>query len=423
MREPLGIVTSAALRVVNLEKHFRRQKGSHVAAVNGVSLEIDPGSMVAVLGPSGSGKTTLLRCIAGLEAPTGGEIWNGQQLLSSGSRGIIVPPEKRHFGMMFQTYAVWPHMTVHGNVAYPLKVRGLSRSQIEDRVTHMLRVVGIETLGDEYPSNLSGGQQQRVALARCLVNDPSVILFDEPLSNVDAKVREELRVELLAMHKRLGFAGVYVTHDQEEAMVISDRIVVMNEGKVVQAGTPQEVYRRPASRFVANFIGLANMWEGRVRQAGPGTQPDTTTVTTHLGDIRVATANVPRGLGAGGGEVVVIARPEALTMASDEPSSSADVNVWPGILRAEMFRGSHSEFLVEAGGRMLRVRNTQNRSIAEGSGVFVIAASHELRVLPHAGGSVTSAAEPQSAERRSGTEQYTGNAASGLTPVSPVHHI
>src|SRR5579871_5907431 len=256
---------AAALRLVGLEKHFRRQQGSHVAAVNRVSLEIEAGTMVTILGPSGSGKTTLLRCIAGLEQPTDGEVWNGDRLLSSGARGIIVPPEKRHFGMMFQTYAVWPHMTVYGNVAYPLKVLGLSPAEIGERVTNMLRVAGIENLRDEFPANLSGGQQQRVALARCLINDPSVILFDEPLSNVDAKVREELRVELLAMHKRLGFAGVYVTHDQEEAMAISDRIVVMNEGSVVQIGTPREVYGRPASRFVAGFIGVANMWAGRVR--------------------------------------------------------------------------------------------------------------------------------------------------------------
>jgi iron(III) transport system ATP-binding protein len=355
--------------------------------VDDVSLEIEAGSMVTVLGPSGSGKTTLLRCIAGLEAPSGGEIWNGDKLLSSGAAGIIVPPEKRGFGMMFQSYAVWPHMTVFGNVAYPLQARGMPKPQIRELVTHMLDVVGIGRLRDEYPATLSGGQQQRVALARCLVNDPSVILFDEPLSNVDAKVREELRVELLAMHKRLGFAGVYVTHDQEEAMVISDRIVVMNEGKVVQVGTPQEVYRRPASRFVANFIGVANMWEGSLKSGA--SDADMTTVTTSAGDIRVATANVPRDISSENDAVVVMARPEAFSIATERPADTREVNVWQGVLRAEMFRGSHTEFLVETAGRMVRIRTNEHRALPEGGVVFVVASVHALRVLRDSDGSMT----------------------------------
>jgi iron(III) transport system ATP-binding protein len=375
-----GTETSTALRVVSLEKRFRRERGQGIAAVDNVSLEIAPGSMVAVLGPSGSGKTTLLRCIAGLETPTGGEIWKGSQLLSSGEKGIVVPPEKRQFGMMFQSYAVWPHMTVFANVAYPLKVRRFSKSRIEESVTNMLGVVGIAHLRDEYPSTLSGGQQQRVALARCLVRDPALILFDEPLSNVDAKVREELRVELLSMHKRLGFAGVYVTHDQEEAMVISDRIVVMNDGRVVQDGTPQEIYRRPTSRFVANFIGIANMWEGSVR--GPGDSSDAMTVTTDVGDIRVASENVPEPLRADGQRVVVMARPEALSVSAARPDEASDHNVLRGVLRAEMFRGSHSEFLVEVGDQTVRIRASRNHGIAEGATVFVLAAAHALRVLP-----------------------------------------
>ena len=380
----MSLEHGATLRVVNLEKHFRRQQGSQVAAVDCVSLDIDPGSMVAVLGPSGSGKTTLLRCIAGLETPTGGEIWSGGQLLSSGERGVLVPPEKRNFGMMFQSYAVWPHMTVFGNVAYPLRVRRLPKAEVEERVTRMLRVVGIENLRDEYPSNVSGGQQQRVALARCLVRDPKVILFDEPLSNVDARVREELRVELLAMHKRLGFAGLYVTHDQEEAMVISDRIMVMDEGKVIQVDTPRQVYRRPRSRFVANFIGVANVWEGKVKL--DGRQPATTTVATKVGDMIVANENVPDGLASDGDDVIVMARPEGLSVAVERPSDSRDATVMPGVLRAEMFRGAHSELLVDVGNHMLRVRNNQSQALVEGSAVFVIASSSALCVLPHSEG-------------------------------------
>ena len=374
---------ATTLRVVDLEKRFRREQGSQVAAVDGVSLEIEPGQMVAVLGPSGSGKTTLLRCIAGLEAPTGGEIWSGDRLLSSGSRGIEVPPEKRNFGMMFQSYAVWPHMTVFGNVAYPLKIRGLSKSEIQDRVTRMLRVVGIEALRDEYPTNVSGGQQQRIALARCLVRDPTVILFDEPLSNVDAKVREELRVELLSMHKRLGFAGLYVTHDQEEAMVIADRIIVMNDGKVVQEDTPRQVYRRPASRFVANFIGVANIWEGRVRANGHAT--GLTQVETRAGRMLVADENVPAELRADGRDVIVMARPEGLAIAAERPAEPGNETVLTGVLRAEMFRGSHSELLVDVDDSLVRVRNNQQtQALVEGNAAYVIATPSALRVLPQA---------------------------------------
>ena len=319
--------------------------------------------------------------------PDGREIWSGGQLLSSGERGVLVPPEKRNFGMMFQSYAVWPHMTVFGNVAYPLRGRRLPKAEIEERVTRMLRIVGIENLRDEYPANVSGGQQQRVALARCLVMDPKVILFDEPLSNVDAKVREELRIELLAMHKRLGFAGLYVTHDQEEAMVISDRIVVMDEGKVIQVDTPQQVYRRPRSRFVANFIGIANVWEGKVKL--DGRYPATTTVATKVGDMIVANENVPEGLASEGDDVIVMARPEGLSVAAERPSDSRDATVIPGILRAEMFRGSHSELLVDAGDHMVRVRNNQSQALVEGSAVFVIASPGALCVLPPSAGPAT----------------------------------
>jgi len=377
--------SETCLSCEGIERYLGEEE-ERVHALRGVSLDIEPGSMVAVLGPSGSGKTTLLRCIAGLEAPTGGEIWSGSELLSSGEAGVLVPPERRNFGMMFQSYAVWPHMTVFGNVAYPLRTRRLPTAEIEERVTRMLRVVGIENLRDEYPANVSGGQQQRVALARCLVRDPKVILFDEPLSNVDAKVREELRVELLAMHKRLGFAGLYVTHDQEEAMVVSDRIVVMDHGKVVQVDTPRQVYRRPRSRFVANFIGLANVWEGKVKlEGGPSA---TTTVVTKAGDMIVANANVPGGLGSAGDDVIVMARPEDLSVAAERPAGAADATVMPGILRAEMFRGSHSELLVDVGNHIVRVRSSRSQALAEGSTVFIVASPDALCVLPHSEGPI-----------------------------------
>jgi iron(III) transport system ATP-binding protein len=375
---PLPERDEPVLRIVGLHKTFKREKGDEVRAIDNVNLELGRGVMVTVLGPSGCGKTTLLRCIAGLETPTGGEIWNERRLLSSGERGIIVPPERRQFGMMFQTYAIWPHMSVYRNVAYPLKMRGLSKKQIRERVDNILRVVGIERLRNEYPAQMSGGQQQRVALARSLVNEPKVILFDEPLSNVDAKVREDLRLELLAMQKEIGFSGVYVTHDQDEAMAISDQIVVMNEGKTLQVGTPREIYRQPSSRFVANFIGVANMWEGH-------RAPAATVVTCEIGAVVVETGRsaVPDAET----DVVVIARPEALTVSAHEPSGVGHTNMWRGILRTEIFRGDHTEYFVEIRGTVVRARSLREDTpgrdaLAVGDEVYVAVSPHELRVIP-----------------------------------------
>jgi iron(III) transport system ATP-binding protein len=389
-RTPTGAADAGqpALRIVNLEKRFRRQRGEQVAAVDGVSLDIYPGQMVTMLGPSGCGKTTLLRCAAGLEEPSGGEIWAGDRLLSSGDKGIIVPPDKRTFGMMFQTYAVWPHMSVYGNVAYPLRVRRWSKSRIEERVGRMLEAVGILHLRNEYPTTLSGGQQQRVALARSLVHDPTIVLFDEPLSNVDAKVREELRVELLEMQRQIGFAGIYVTHDQEEAMAISDLVVVMNEGKVLQVAAPREVYRRPASRFIAGFVGVANIWEGQMRD--PAANRELEVITCAIGNVTVAGSNVSTASG-GSLEVVVLARPEDLTITTEEPAAAHGHNVWRGRLHAEMFRGADTELLVEINGQLVRghaarnITSNQSTPLEAGGEVFVSASPYNLRVLPAAG--------------------------------------
>jgi iron(III) transport system ATP-binding protein len=337
-----------------------------------------------VLGPSGCGKTTLLRCIAGLEQPTAGEIWSGSRLLSSGKDGILVPPERRDFGMMFQSYAVWPHMSVYGNVAYPLKLRHWSKARIDERVRSMLEVVGIAHLGNEYPARLSGGQQQRVALARALVCDPKVILFDEPLSNVDAKVREELRVELLAMQKRIGFAGLYVTHDQEEAMVISDRVVVMNEGKVLQEGSPREIYGRPNCRFVARFIGVANFWKGRVTRAAADAD-GVALVSSEFGELAVSAENLPSGA-TDGDEVLVVARPEGVAISRDKPAYPGGFNTWPGLVRVEMFKGAHLELLVEVGGLVVRGRGGLDVTITEGENVYVSILPRSLRVLPKEAG-------------------------------------
>jgi iron(III) transport system ATP-binding protein len=232
-----------------------------VAAVDDLSLEVKPGELVALLGPSGCGKTTTLRLVAGFLAPEAGEIWVGDRCLSSAR--TVVPPERRRMAMIFQSYALWPHMTVAQNVGYGLRFKGeLSRADRQRRVTEMLRVVQLAGYEARYPGELSGGQQQRVAVARALVVEPEILLLDEPLSNLDANLREEMRFEIRRLHEKFGITTLYVTHDQAEAMVISDRIAVLERGRVVQLGTADEVFLAPRTRFVAEFIGRTNLLDG-----------------------------------------------------------------------------------------------------------------------------------------------------------------
>jgi ABC-type Fe3+/spermidine/putrescine transport system ATPase subunit len=228
-----------------------------VTAVDHIDLTVEAGQFVTLLGPSGSGKTTTLRAIAGLEQPDEGTIHIGERLVNG--PGVNVPPHQRDLGMVFQSYAIWPHKNVYENVAFPLRQRRLRRGEEHGRVMKVLETVGLGIYHRRYPSELSGGQQQRVALARALVGDPEVILYDEPLSNLDAKLRESMRLTLHTLHQQLGVTAVYVTHDQLEAMVLSDRVYVMNQGRIEQVGTPMELYDRPASLFVAEFIGQANI--------------------------------------------------------------------------------------------------------------------------------------------------------------------
>ncbi|MBW2514511.1 MAG: ABC transporter ATP-binding protein, partial [Deltaproteobacteria bacterium] len=234
----------AYIDIQNLYKSFK-----NIVAVNRIQLGVKKGEMLTLLGPSGCGKTTTLRCIAGLEKPEEGDIViDGRPLLSEG----FVQPSKRGIGMVFQNYAVWPHMKVFNNVAYGLKLQKLPKNEVRKKTGDVLELVGLGGLEDRYPSQLSGGQQQRVALARALVRNPKVLLLDEPLSNLDAKLREELRFEIKSLVRRMGITAVYVTHDQAEAMVISDRIAVMDSGNIVQIGTPQDIYQTPANKFVAD---------------------------------------------------------------------------------------------------------------------------------------------------------------------------
>jgi ABC-type Fe3+/spermidine/putrescine transport system ATPase subunit len=251
----------AILKVERLSKAYKETK-----ALDDVSFEFDKG-ILSILGPSGCGKTTLLRCIAGIELPDSGAIFIEDRLQTSISEGVLVPPYAREIGFVFQSYALWPHMSVFKNVSFGLRLRKLRQEEIRKKVEGALDLVGLHKLGERYPSQLSGGQQQRVALARSLAMEPRLILLDEPLSNLDAKLREEMRVELKKLIKKVGISALYVTHDQEEAFVISDSVIVMEGGKILQYATPDEIYNRPADPFVASFIGRSVLVDAQVLRA------------------------------------------------------------------------------------------------------------------------------------------------------------
>ncbi|WP_261166433.1 ABC transporter ATP-binding protein [Microbacterium sp. Marseille-Q6965] len=369
--DPAGPV----IQLRNVAKRFRRADGTVANAIDGVTLDVAPGEFVVLLGPSGCGKTTLLRTIAGLERADEGEIDIHGRTVFDAQRGIEVPPERRNLSMIFQSYALWPHLTVFDNVAYPLRSRGqrLSKAEIAEKVNHVLQLVGVGELGKQYPGQMSGGQQQRVALARALVDGGDLVLFDEPLSNVDAKVRETLRRELLEMQRTLGFAAVYVTHDQHEAMELAHRVAVMGGGKVRQLDVPRRIYSEPASRYVANFIGTTNEFPATVRAV----DGDALVLDTPAGQARGVAA--AEGL-AVGDEVVACFRPEYALL----DTTSGEGNVWPGIVERVLFLGQTTETVVRLGPTSQRVRVTTlgEATHAEGDDITVYVSAERLRVLP-----------------------------------------
>ncbi|WP_345245540.1 ABC transporter ATP-binding protein [Pigmentiphaga soli] len=343
--------TDARIEVAGLTKRYlRRGGGKPVVPVNDTSFTVGSAEMVVLLGPSGCGKTTLLRCIAGLERPDEGEISINGQVVFSSRRGIFVPPNRRPISMVFQTYALWPHMTVFDNVAYPLRCRGADRGRIEASVMEALSMVGLAALARQYPGQISGGQQQRVALARAVVPRTGVVLFDEPLSNVDAKVREQLRAEISRMQRALGFSGLYVTHDQVEAMAIADRVALIDDGRIEQIGAPEEIYHHPVSPYVGSFIGSANLWPGRVAAC----DRERVTVRTSFGDVQVG---VPAVLPAGWPQVApdapvtVMARPEVIAIGREAPSA---VNGFAGVIESKAFLGANVEFTLLVGKERIR---------------------------------------------------------------------
>ena len=313
------------IRIVNLNKIFSSPEGGSVAAVKDVNLDIGAGRLVTLLGPSGCGKTTLLRMIAGFEEPSSGDILFGERRMND------EPPNTRDTAMVFQSYAIFPHLNVFENVAFGLRLRKLAQAEVETRVNRVLAQTGLADYARRSPSQLSGGQQQRVALARCIVMEPKVLLFDEPLSNLDAKLREQMRVEIRELQQRVGITSIYVTHDQVEAMSISDEIVVMNRGIVEQVGTPHEIYAYPANRFVADFIGKANFVDA-VARGGARVEIGGTALEVPRLQERPA-----------GADVALVIRPEAIQL-------SRDGGNFRGTVRRVMFLGNIAEYLVEVEG-------------------------------------------------------------------------
>jgi ABC-type Fe3+/spermidine/putrescine transport system ATPase subunit len=278
-----------------------------VTAVDRASAEVGDGELFTLLGPSGCGKTTLLRLIAGFSRPDGGEIWFGDRRVDA------LAPYERNIGMVFQNYALWPHMTVRGNVTYGLKLRKLPAAEIERRLAEGLRKVNLVALENRYPGQLSGGQQQRVALARALVLNPDILLLDEPLSNLDAKIRVHVRAEIRALQRELGITTIYVTHDQEEALSLSDRIAVMRDGRILQISTPKQLYERPVARFVADFVGINNFVPGVCRDLAGGYAA----VDTAIGTVRAR----PAGPMAPGAPCVIAVRPENVALGEEHENT------------------------------------------------------------------------------------------------------
>jgi iron(III) transport system ATP-binding protein len=351
--------------VASVELRSLTKRYGELAVVDDVSLTIEHGRLVCLLGPSGCGKTTTLRLIAGFVEPSAGEIRVGDRVVSSPSR--TTPPERRNMSMIFQSYALWPHMTVAENVSYGLELRKIDRATIKRKLAAILETTHLGALADRYPGELSGGQQQRVALARALVVEPETLLLDEPLSNLDANLREEMRFEVRRLHDEYRYTTVYVTHDQSEAMTTADVIAVMNAGKIEQAGSPEDIYERPRSEFVARFIGSSNVIKGRA-----------------LDDSHLACAGATlRGTGGkfvAGAEGAIAIRQHAIGMSAGKPDAME--NVVAGTVVRQVFLGASRDYLVEAAdGTQLRVVASAAENIPQGAPVWLYLPPERCRVL------------------------------------------
>ena len=351
------------VRIEHISKIYKDPKtGKDFYAVNDVSLDIAPGSFVTLLGPSGCGKTTTLRMIAGFESPDSGEIYIGDEPINA------LTPNKRDTAMVFQSYALFPHYNVYDNIAYGLKLRKLSKEEIHRRVMDILELVELSGMEARMTNQLSGGQQQRVALARALVVEPSVLLFDEPLSNLDAKLRVSMRTEIRRIQQKLGITAIYVTHDQAEAMSISDQIIIMNSGVVAQMGTPGDIYYHPVNEFVADFIGEANFLDGEIVDASGET------CTMQIGDSRVQVENPARH--RKGERCRLVLRPEAVQI--------GDSGAIPARVTLSCFMGSYQNYHVMVGDTLVKITDAcpiNKKIYAVGDGVMLSFAPECAHIL------------------------------------------
>jgi iron(III) transport system ATP-binding protein len=348
--------------------HLYKSYGEETA-VKDFNLDIAPGEFVTLLGPSGCGKTTTLRCVAGLERPEAGEIRIGTETVVAPEKDIYLFPEHRNIGMVFQSYAVWPHMTVFDNVAYGLRVRRASGAEIKRRTMNALELVGLDQQADRFATKLSGGQRQRVALARAIVYEPEVILFDEPLSNLDAKLREQMRDEIVRLQKEVGITSIFVTHDQSEALVMSDRVVVMDKAVIQQIGDPQDIYANPVNSFVANFIGVTSLLEGKLLSRDG-----------EVCDVEVPGANGHDGLriqaiggeGAQAGDKLFLSlRPEDITLHLDKPEGTGHGNVVQGNVIDTIYLGSFLEGRVRVGEHEIGIQIDHYENLTPGQPVYL----------------------------------------------------
>ena len=359
--------TAQALSVEGLQKDYPGERKSTVRSVNDIGFHVDEGEFYTLLGPSGCGKTTTLRCVAGLERPDRGTIVVAGTTVSAGR--LFVPPNRRDIGMVFQSYAIWPHMTVFENVAYPLRVarKRVPRPEIDTRVQEALATVALDGLEDRMATALSGGQQQRLALARALVRRPKLLLLDEPLSNLDAKLRDRLRAEVRRLQRRLGITTLYVTHDQAEALSMSSRIAVLNHGEIIQEGTPRTIYQHPESTFVASFVGTSNFVEAKVVSVNSA---DEGTLLTALGD-RPIVATCPDGLADGTAVTVAIRRENVeLFRPADAPLEDPS-HTFEGRVAECVFVGESLDAEVVVGGATLTARCHPGRRFRPGDEVVV----------------------------------------------------
>jgi iron(III) transport system ATP-binding protein len=369
------------LRIEGLSTEYRGDLGQTVKAAQDVSFTVAEGHLFTLLGPSGCGKTTTLRSIAGLERPRAGEISVNDRVVYSSSKGVFVTPNRRGVGMVFQSYAIWPHMNVFQNAAFPLEVgdRRYPRGRIRDNVMRVLASVELDHLAEREATTLSGGQQQRLALARALVMQPAVLLLDEPLSSLDAKLREKMRLELTRLQRELKITTVYVTHDQSEAMALSHGIAVMNEGRIQQIGSPRDIYERPSNRFVADFVGTTNFIEGTVVGRDPAAS-GVYHIRTEIGEIEVMAAELLRP----DERVVLSIRPEDVELAEAGPERAPEGvrargreparergTVWRGRVDRTVFRGEAVDFQVTVGTRTLLSRRHPTLRLAVGDPVSV----------------------------------------------------